>query len=279
MEAQDRYVPPFRPRPRSRRTGDPNTTPAPADSRAGAAQEEGARPPFARNGGATGHTGKAAAAAAPVCPQGKRRNEVRHGTGHAMRDSVGEGTCNAPSLLSPWTARATPEGMRRPPSRFARRGDTQTRGARGDENERTSAPLAPRHWAACEWGGGGGRAPTWSGAPFSPGWRAGATWEPERAEAASLPWNPPPRGFVRKGANRRPRRSAPPPPPREPGSPPPICTPGAHGPGGARPGGVQIGRRAPVPRPPLHTRATRIHVPPLCAKRNEHYLPSSSTGG
>ncbi|KAH9022982.1 hypothetical protein EDB85DRAFT_1992962, partial [Lactarius pseudohatsudake] len=41
----------------------------------------------------------------------------------------------------------------------------------------------------------------------------------------------------------------------------------AHGPGGARPGGVRIGRRAPVPRPPLHTGATRIHAPPLCAKR------------
>ncbi|KAH9012551.1 hypothetical protein EDB85DRAFT_2222804 [Lactarius pseudohatsudake] len=104
MEAQDRYVPPFRPHPRSRRTGD-QTPPPPLLTRE--PQEEGACPPFARNGGATGippivhmrtgHTGQAPQPPLPFARKGSAG--TRCGTG---QDGMGEGTRNAPSPPLTW---------------------------------------------------------------------------------------------------------------------------------------------------------------------------------
>ncbi|KAH9012641.1 hypothetical protein EDB85DRAFT_2296635 [Lactarius pseudohatsudake] len=266
MEAQDRYIPPFRPRPRSRRTGDPNTTLAPADSRAGAAQEEGARPPHSRAMGARQVSppslireqdtrDKPPQPPLPFARKGSARNEVRHGTGHATRDGVGEGTRNTPSPLSPGTACATPEGTRRPPSRFARRGDTQTRGARGNENGRASTPLAPRrrlHAGSARMGG----ALQPGAAPPSP--RVGARGQRANRNAQKRrpsPGTPLPAGSCARARTGDHAEAPPLPPPREPGSPP-VCTPGVQ-----RAGWCTTGRRA--------NREARPGGPPSFAHRSD----------
>ncbi|KAH9022769.1 hypothetical protein EDB85DRAFT_2278100 [Lactarius pseudohatsudake] len=146
--------------------GAPLCTPAPADSRKGGAQvaraplsslppfarkggagQEGARPPFARAMGArqvspplftreqyARGTGPRPRRSRLRAREGRRRSQVRHGTGHATRDGVGEHARTAPSPLLPGTPRATPEAARRPPFPWFARGDTQTRGAGGDES-------------------------------------------------------------------------------------------------------------------------------------------------
>ncbi|KAH9012253.1 hypothetical protein EDB85DRAFT_2039104, partial [Lactarius pseudohatsudake] len=119
--------------------------------------------------------------------------------------------------------------------------------------------------AAREWGGAlqPGAAPPspWVGAR---GQRANRNAQKRRPS----PGTPLPAGSCARARTGDHAEAPPLPPPREPGSPP-YALQGCNGPGGAQPGGVQIGRRAPVARPPLHTGTTRIHVPPLCAKRKE----------
>ncbi|KAH9172288.1 hypothetical protein EDB89DRAFT_2242996 [Lactarius sanguifluus] len=164
--------------------------------------------------------------------EGRHRNEVRHGTGHTARDGAGEGTRNAPSPFLPGTARAMPEAARWPLSPGFRAEATRKRGARG--GTRTGAPPTPfaprRHLHA------GGARSNLEQRPLSPGWRAGAAPEPERAErppsrgraqpqrgAPPLPrfapgknahgrrrGTPLSRGFARKGERERPCRSNPP---------------------------------------------------------------------
>ncbi|KAH8986423.1 hypothetical protein EDB86DRAFT_3082891 [Lactarius hatsudake] len=150
MEAQDRYVPPFRPCPRSRRTGDSNTTPAPADSRAGAAQEEGARPPFARNGGATGippsfireQDTREKPPQPPLPFAHKGSTGTRCGMGQDTRRGTAWGKARATPLPSSHRGpRAQHQRGRDGPPPGLRAEATRKRGARGAM--RTSAPPLP----------------------------------------------------------------------------------------------------------------------------------------
>ncbi|KAH9162326.1 hypothetical protein EDB89DRAFT_2079798 [Lactarius sanguifluus] len=164
MEAQDRR---------------PEHCPRPCRLASGGLRKKGHAPPFARNGGVTGippsftreqDTWDKPPPPQPPLPFARKGGEAQE-RGHATRDGVGESTHNAPSPLSLGTARATPEGTRWPPSRFARSGDTQTRGARGDKNGPASTPIAPRRHLHAGSTRTGGRAPT-GAAPPSP--RVGA---------------------------------------------------------------------------------------------------------
>ncbi|KAH9169060.1 hypothetical protein EDB89DRAFT_2199726 [Lactarius sanguifluus] len=213
------HAPPFPPFARNGGAGqETRTPPPPLGSRAG----EGPHP-FTRNGAATGippappsftreqdtHTRDKSRHHSPRsrlrAREGRRRNEVRHGTGHTARDGAGEGTRNAPSPFLPGTARAMPEAARQPLSSGFRAEATHKRGARG--GTRTGAPPTPfaprRHLHA------GGARSNLEQRPLSPGWRAGAAPEPERAE------RPPSRGHAQpqrgKNAHRR-RRGTPPSP-------------------------------------------------------------------
>ncbi|KAH9177659.1 hypothetical protein EDB89DRAFT_1902275 [Lactarius sanguifluus] len=214
--------------------------------------------------------------------EGRHRSEVWHGTGHVTRDCVGGHMHTAPSPL-PW---------------FAHRGDTQTRGARGDESGCAPHTLStPPPFARM----GGALQP--GAAPPSPGvgvWgamrRSGApsTVHPMQGQAnrghaqsqSSAPfpssrtrantnrWRKPPppfHGFTRKGKREwaatwkcrhppglraRTKHHVEAPLPRAR-----WCVTGRRADWEARPS---------APPTALHTRAARIHMPPLCAKRKEH---------
>ncbi|KAH9036798.1 hypothetical protein EDB85DRAFT_2273581 [Lactarius pseudohatsudake] len=141
-----------------------------------------------------------------VCAQGKSRNKVRHGTGHATRDGVGEGTRRATRMAREWGGGTLQPGAVPPSPRV---------GARGQRMNRNTQKRRP--------------------SPGTPSLQVTTQKRPPSPRYAS----PEAPRMQSRGARA----------------------------GGARPGGVRIGRRTPVPRLPLHTGATCIHAPPLCAKR------------
>ncbi|KAH9011665.1 hypothetical protein EDB84DRAFT_1647130 [Lactarius hengduanensis] len=157
-----------------RGTGDPNTAPAPVDSRMGGCAGSGLPPPFARNGGAT---------LPPRLPRSRANRTRERGTSPRPRHRSRRSRFRAkgaaawdryvPRLCPPSPPRLTREQAMRPgtawdkarapplppltgdpraqrqrqrglPPSFAHRGHTQTRGPRRGENGRAPTPFAPR---------------------------------------------------------------------------------------------------------------------------------------
>ncbi|KAH9024178.1 hypothetical protein EDB84DRAFT_1564499 [Lactarius hengduanensis] len=116
----------------------------------------------------------------------KGRAGTRCGTGQDTRRGTAWGKARAtplpPSHRGPHTQRQWGRDGPPPGLRAGRR-----------ERARLHTLSAAPPFACGQRANGGGARSNLERRPFSPGWRAGATREPERAQAAPLPWNPSPR--------------------------------------------------------------------------------------
>ncbi|KAH9015794.1 hypothetical protein EDB85DRAFT_2280185 [Lactarius pseudohatsudake] len=194
----------------------------------GLRKKKGHAPPFARNGGATGIP-PVANRTRGTSPRSRRsrlraREEQERGAARdRTRDAGRRGGRHAQRPFPPLTGdRArNASGDATAPLPVC---------ARGDENGRASTPLAPRrrlHAGSARMGGGARS--NLERRPLLPGLARGGNARTGTRKSGAPPLEPLPAGSCARARIGDHAEAPPLPPLREPGSPPPVCTPGAHG--------------------------------------------------